>query len=237
MDPEFVYDALVLGAHPDDAEMGMGGTVAALTQAGRRVMLLSLTRGEMGSWGDPAQRAREAEAAAQVLGCEHRILELPDSAVCDDQPTRRLVATLLRELRPRLLFAPYPHNRASHLDGRANVDHLAAGLLAREGSKLARLRKVLPELEPHAVQRLFYYMIPESTEPSFLVDVSAHEEALTRSILAYESQMGIGRGSRKILELLLLWRRSLGQRLHVELAESFVCEDALGGDAELLFSI
>jgi LmbE family N-acetylglucosaminyl deacetylase len=191
----------------------------------------------MGSHGDPEQRAAEAEAAAGVLGCDHRVLELPDGAVSDDHPTRRIVAGLLRELRPRLLFAPYPYNRASHLDGRANVDHLACGLLAREASKLARLRKALSEGEPHAVQRLYYYMVPEDVAPSFLVDVSAHEEALRRAVESYRSQMGIGRGTRRILDLLLLWRRSLGQRLHVELAESFVCEDALGGEAELLFSI
>ncbi len=237
MSADFLYDALILGSHPDDAEMGMAGTVAAMTTAGRRVMLLSLTRGEMGSWGDPEERADEAALAAKVLGCDHRVLDLPDGALSDDHATRRRVAALLRELRPRLLFAPYPHNRASHLDGRANVDHLACGLLAREASKLARLRKALPEGEPHAVQRVYYYMIPETVVPSFLVDVSAHEKLLVRSIEAYESQMRIGRGSRKILELLLLWRRALGQRLHVELAESFVCEDALGGEAEILFSI
>lgn len=237
MSAEFSYDALVLGAHPDDAEMGMGGTIAAFTAAGRRVLLLSLTQGEMGSWGDPQQRAAEATVAAGLLGCEHRILDLPDSALSDDHPTRRRIATLLREIRPRLLFAPYPYTRAGHLDGRANVDHLACGLLAREASKLARLQRILPEVEAHSVQRLYYYMIPETVTPSILVDVSAHEKKLSEAIEAYESQMRIGRGSRKILEQLLLWRRALGQRLHVELAESFVCEDAMGGEADILFSI
>lgn len=237
MDEHFDFDALVLGAHPDDAEMGMAGTIAALASAGRRVMLVSLTRGEMGTHGDPEQRALEAADAARILGCEHRILDLPDGALTDDHDTRRRVAGLLRELRPRLLFAPWPHNRASHLDGRANVDHLACGLLAREASKLARLRKALPDSEPLAVQRLFYYMIPETERSSLLIDVSAHQETLVRAIEAYRSQMTIGRGSRKILELLLLWRRALGQRLHVELAEAFVCEDALGGDVELLWRV
>jgi len=234
----FLYDALCLGAHPDDVEMAMGGTVAALSAAGRKVMILSLTRGEMGTWGSPALRAEEAAEAARILGCDHRILDLPDSRLSADPPTRERVARLLRELRPRLLFAPWPHSRASHMDGRANVDHLACGILARDAAKLARLGKALDgKGEAHAVQRVYYYMLPAEPRPTFAVDVSEHEETLIEAISAYRSQMDIGRGGRSLLDILLLDRRATGSRLHVALAEPFLCEDVVGGSAEQLFQL
>jgi hypothetical protein len=118
------------------------------------------------------------------------------------------------------------------------VDHLACGVLARDGAKLARLSKALDgQGEPHAVGRVFYYMLPLEVTPSYSVDVSAHEETLTRAISAYRSQMDIGRGGRAILDLLLLDRRAAGSRLHVALAETFLCEDAVGGEADGLFRI
>ncbi len=237
MSTDASLDALAIGAHPDDAEMAIGGILAALASAGRRVMILSLTAGEMGTWGTPRERAKEAAEAARILSCENRILDFPDGGVTEDRENRLRVAQLVRELRPTIVLAPYPYNRASHLDGRANVDHLATGLLAREGCKLARLRKAVPEREPHQVKRLFYYMLPETVQPSFVVDVTAHEETLTRAIEAYQSQMPIGRGPQSILQILLAQRRSMGARLHVGMAEAVFSEDALGGSVEALFQV
>jgi bacillithiol biosynthesis deacetylase BshB1 len=237
MSKQHSFDALVIGAHPDDAEMAIGGILAAMTEAGRRVMIVSLTAGESGTWGSPQERAREAAEAARILRCEHRILDFKDTGVENDRESRLRIAQLVRELRPTLVLAPYPDNRASHLDGRANVDHLASGLLARDGCKLARLRKALPEGEPHQVRRLFYYMLPETVTPSYVVDVSMHQETLTRAIQAYASQMPIGRGPQSILDILLAQRRALGSRLHVGMAEGLLSEDVLGGGVETLFAI
>ncbi len=237
MSKQHSLDALVIGAHPDDAEMAIGGILAAMSAVGRRVMIVALTAGEAGSWGTPKGRAREAAEAARILGCEHRILDFKDTGVENDRESRVRIAQLLRELRPTLVLAPYPDNRASHLDGRANVDHLAAGLLARDGCKLARLRRALPQGEPHQVKRLFYYMLPETVPPSFVVDVSEHEETLTRAIEAYASQMPIGRGPQSILDILLAQRRTMGSRLHVGMAEALLSEDVLGGTVETLFGI
>lgn len=231
------YDALCIGAHPDDVEMGMGGTVAALVAAGRRVAIVSLTHGELGTFGDAEIRVREARAAAQVLGVDVRILDHPDGGVQDTLENRHQMVRLLRELRPTIVFAPYAHTRGGALDGRANVDHLATGILVREATKLARFRRLIPELEPHTTRRLFAYMLPESVPASYVVDVSDHRPTLEAAIRAYASQMEISRGERSILDLLLLWREHTGTRIGVELGEGFLCEDVLGGAAEQLYSL
>lgn len=230
-------DALCVGAHPDDVEMGMGGTVAALTAAGKRVGILALTRGELGSYGDAKTRAAEAAAAAKILGCELRLLDFPDGAVVDDLESRHRLVSLIRELRPATVFAPYGYARTGPMDGRSNVDHLACGRLVSAACKLSRFRKLLPETEPHAIRRLFCYMIPESLAPSVVVDVTAHREKLVASIEAYASQMSIQRGERGALDFLLLFRENLGLRAGVELAEAFHCEDLIGGDPELLLQL
>jgi bacillithiol biosynthesis deacetylase BshB1 len=230
-------DVLCVGAHPDDVEMGMAGTVAALRSAGHSVSLLVLTRGELGTYGDADTREVEARAAAEILGCSLEIWDLPDGGVVDELETRHRLALALREYRPQLVFAPYPHSRAGAQDGRANVDHLACGLLVREATKLARFRKLLPETPRHEVGRLLYYMVPEDRRPSFVVDVSRHEETLVAAIRAYASQLEIRRGRRDVLDVLLLWRRSAGQRIRAELGEGFLCEDSLSLPAELLLRI
>lgn len=230
-------DVLCVGAHPDDVEMGMGGTAAALVAAGHRVSILVLTQGELGTFGDAGIRGQEAAAAAAILGCSLEMWELPDGALLDDLATRHRLVRALREYRPRLVFAPYPYTRSGALDGRANVDHLACGMLVREATKLARFRKLLPEIERHEVRRLLSYMVPDDVKPSYVVDVTAHREQLEAAIRAYESQMQIRRGSRGVLEVLLLWRQHMGLRIRAELAEGFLCEDALGGEADLLLRI
>lgn len=231
------HRVLCVGAHPDDVEMGMGGTVAALVAKGHAVTIVDLTRGQLGTYGDPQTRAAEARVAAQRLGVELRILDHEDGAVTDDLEGRHEMVRLLREIRPSLVFAPYPHARTGALDGRANVDHLATGLLVREGTKLARFRRLMPELPPCSVRRLLYYMVPDDQRPSFVVDVSAHEETLRSAISAYASQLEISRSQRPILDVLMAWRQSHGLRIGARLGEAFLCEDTLGGDVEHLLSI
>lgn len=231
------YDVIAFGAHPDDVEMGMGGTVAGLVESGRRVAIVVLTHGEIGTYGDAQTRTAEAAEAARVLGCDVRILDHHDGQVVDDLGGRHEIARLLRELRPRLVFAPYADSRTGPRDGRSNVDHLATGALVRNGSKLARFRKLMPEVRPHTIGRLLYYMVPDDHRPSFIVDVSAQKETLKRCIDAYASQMAINRAGRPVRDMLMLWRQTAGMRIGVELGEPFVCEDAIGGPVDLLLEI
>lgn len=224
-------EVLCFGAHPDDVEMAMGGTVAALVAGSASTGIIDLTRGEMGSFGDAPTRVAEAQAAAAVLGVHRRVYTHPDGGLQDNLETRHQLVAILRELRPSLVFAPWPWARTGALDGRANVDHLACGLAVREATKLARMRKLMPEAKAHAVRRLFYYMVPDTEKPSWCVDVTAHRSAIEASIQAHASQLQISRGDRSVLELLLMVREQVGLRIGAQLGEAFIAEDPLVGPA------
>ena len=94
----------------------------------------------------------------------------------------------------------------------------------------------MPEAEPHAVRRLYFYMLPDDLKPSYVVDVTQHRQTIENAIQCYASQMPIARGPHSAMEFLTLFRRSYGLRIGAELGEGFLCEDQVGGDAELLMS-
>src|SRR6478736_1642716 len=101
-------DYLVIAPHPDDAELGAGGTILLLKAQGARVGVLDLTDGEPTPHGSPEVRRRETEAATAILGLDWRgNLGLPNRALTADLAARRQLAVVVRELRPRCLFAPY----------------------------------------------------------------------------------------------------------------------------------
>lgn len=229
-------DVVVFGAHPDDAEMGMGGTIARLCRSGAALEIVSMTGGERGTHGSAAIRAQEAQRAAAVLGCRCRILDFPDTAVVHDLATRDAVVDIVRELAPRIVFAPYHTSRWGHHDGAAHVDHLATGALVRDALKLARLRGV-PGRPAHDVQRLYHYMVPRDRVPSLLVDVTEVQDVLETALQAYSTQMQIHRQGSPILDILRTYRRFHGIAAGCNYAEAFVCDEPLRADAELLFRL
>src|SRR3974377_1163951 len=125
------YDALVISAHPDDAESQMGGTLAKLSNMGQRVLLVDLTDGEPTEFAQRGVRARQADEAALILSVERRSLDLQDRFVADTLDTRIKLASLIREYRPRWVYSV----------GEACVhpDHAAVVGLVRAAVFLARL--------------------------------------------------------------------------------------------------
>lgn len=218
------YDVMAFGAHPDDCEMGMAGTLALLTASGRRVLTVVMTGSEMSTHGDPATRRAEFQAANRVLGCDGLMLDLPDTGVRNIPENRERIVHLVRAHRPQIVFAPYHTNQAGHHDGRANVDHMETGRLVRDGLKLARLVRVLPQLPAHDVRRILYYMVPQDTRPSIVVDVTAVEEKIREAVRAYRSQMVIVRAGSAIEDILFLGRRVAGLQIGVRLGEAFLTD-------------
>ncbi len=116
-------DILVFGAHPDDAEFGMGASMVKFVRTGASVALCVLTRGEAGTFGNGDQREQEMREAARRLGGELEILSFSDCAIFDTYEARVRVAEIMRRFRPKLVFAPYHTNPGSHKDGGAHPDH------------------------------------------------------------------------------------------------------------------
>jgi N-acetylglucosamine malate deacetylase 1 len=128
-----LYDAVCVGAHPDDVEIGMGATVAKLVRGGKRVAIVDLTNGEPTPFGTPEKRAAESSQAARILGAERRTLTQSNRYLFDTVEARMELAEVLREFRPRMLFVPYADD--------AHPDHVAASSIAVAARFYAKFTK------------------------------------------------------------------------------------------------
>lgn len=179
------FDILAIGPHPDDAELGAGGTLAAHARRGLRVGILDLTRGELASNGTPATRLEEAARAAAILGVAARYnLGLPDGGLGPDPAQVRALARALRAFRPRLVLVPFAPDR--------NPDHGGAALLIHRALFAAGLRRYEAGLPPHRVHLAAAYFINDSVPPTFVIDVSDVYETKRRAIAAHASQFDPG---------------------------------------------
>jgi bacillithiol biosynthesis deacetylase BshB1 len=182
-------DLLAFGPHPDDLEIGMGGTIALHAARGERVVLCDLTRGELGSNGTPEERVAEGEAARLVLGAEARVnLELPDGALSVEvtEQVRRIVACV-RHYRPRSVAVPYWRDR--------HPDHEAASRLLRRAVFASGLRRYDAEGDAWKADWACYYFINDGATPSFVVDVSAVYDIKRRALACHASQFTPSGGS------------------------------------------
>ena len=180
-------DVLAIGAHPDDVELGSGGTLALAARQGRRVGILHLTRGERGTRGTAAGRLAEAERAAAELGAaELAFLDCGDGALRLGEAEEDALIEVLRTWRPDLILGPAPHDRhPDHVRAHQLVAAASfyAGLAARRGDA----GRAGPP--PHRPAAVFSYMQHHSFEPTFVVDVTAVWEAKERALAAYRSQI------------------------------------------------
>lgn len=182
-------DLLAIAAHPDDAELACGGTLAGAARRGYRVGILDLTRGEMGTRGTAETRAREAARAARALGVHHREnLGLPDSALELTLEYKHEIAARLRALRPRVVILPYWEGR--------HPDHVAASRLGYEACFLAGLEKLnlagSPDSgAPHRPQKILYALLfdeAKAVRPTLIVDITRDYARRTRAITCYGTQ-------------------------------------------------
>ncbi len=182
-------DYLVLAPHPDDAELGVGGTIPLLQTHGARVGVLDLTDGEPTPFGSPEIRRRETDEATAVLGLAWRgNLGLVNRRLEATLEARARLAGVLREQRPRILFAPYWDD--------AHPDHVAASALADAARFWSKLTRCDLPGEPHYPQKIVYYFsihLRIHPRPSFVVDITPHLETKMRAVSCYRSQCIEGR--------------------------------------------
>ena len=219
-------DYLVIAPHPDDAELGAGGAILLLKSQGARVGVLDLTDGEPTPYGSPEIRRRETEAATAVLGLDWRgNLGLPNRSLVHDLAARHRLAGVLRELRPRALFAPYWDD--------AHPDHVAASALVDAARFWAKLTKTDLPGEPHYPKQIYYYFsvhLRLHPRPSFVLDITDHIDAKMRSIACFESQFVTGRPTTPptVLDDLRDRARYWGWAVGAGYGEPFVCREEIG---------
>lgn len=237
-------DILAFGAHPDDIEMGCGATIAKHLSIGKKVGLIDLTLGELGSRGTVAIRLQESKQAASILGADIREnLQMADGFFSNDKQHQLQLIKMLRKYRPDIVLA-------NSLDDR-HPDHARAGRLVADACFLSGLVKI--ETEENSIKQqawrpnaIYHYIQFKNLVPSFVVDVSGFMETKMNAIKAHKSQFYDSNSKEpetfiaKPHFLNSLYERAsdFGRTIGVQHAEGFMSERILGVNSfsDLLFT-
>lgn len=212
---------LVFGPHPDDQELGMGGTIAKLVAQSHRVHLVDMTNGEPTPHGSVETRAKEAAAAAKILGVERTLVGLKNREVTHSIESRHKVAALIRRHRPDWIFLPYP------LD--AHPDHVAVTRICEDARFDAKLTQTEIPGEPWYPKRVIYYFCTHlrmNFTPNFCIDISDTIDTKLTAVKVYESQFqGL---SAFVPEMVKTISAYFGSRIGTAHAEPFFTCEMLG---------
>jgi N-acetylglucosamine malate deacetylase 1 len=221
-------DILAFGAHADDVEIGMGGTIAKYASEGKAIGICDLTKAEMSSNGSVEIRKREANDAAGILGVEMReALNLPDRGLFLKEEYIREIVRVIRRNTPEIVFAPYFDDR--------HPDHGSCARLVEEAVFSAAVKKFDADtgLRPHRPKALYFYMINGFHKPDFVVDVSEFISKKIDALNAYESQFQKGAASfdtplvNGYIETVEAREKLFGKEVGVAYAEGFMSKKPL----------
>jgi bacillithiol biosynthesis deacetylase BshB1 len=221
-----MLDALVVAPHPDDAELGMGGTIIRLIQSGWKLGILDLTNGEPTPLGSPERRAAETAAANRVLGDPWRKnLGLPNRSLEPSLESRRALAAEFRGVRPRLVFAPYWED--------AHPDHTAAAKLVEDARFWSKLTKSDIAGAPFHPARILYYFsvhLRLFERPGLVLDISEQLDAKVAALRCYRSQLVDSQpaGGVPVIDAVCDRTRYWGQLAGVRHAEPFASREPIG---------
>jgi N-acetylglucosamine malate deacetylase 1 len=180
---EMKLDILAFGAHADDVEIGMGGTIAKYAEKGFKIGICDLTEAELSSNGTVELRKKEALKASGILGVSIReTLTLPDRGLFLKEEHIRKVVETIRRFKPNTVFAPYFEDR--------HPDHGNCARIVEEAVFSAGIKKFVTykNSEPHRVENIYFYMINGFHKPDFIIDISEYINHKKWSLEAYESQ-------------------------------------------------
>lgn len=172
---------MVFAAHPDDAELNCGGTLALAAVQGWKTAVVDFTRGELSTRGTLEKRAKETDKASRVLGLSYRVnLELPDGHLHDCDDYRQIVVRTIRQTRPQVVIAPPLEDH--------HADHIAVATIVSRSHYLAGVEKYFPGLEPWRPHYLLHYLGSRPAIPDLVTDISSVYEKRTQAVLCYGSQ-------------------------------------------------
>jgi len=232
-------DILVFGAHPDDAELGAGGTIAKEVSRGKKVGIVDLTRGELGTRGSAELRDKEATKAAKILGISVREnLEFADGFFVNDREHQLEVIKMIRKYRPEIVLCNAVDDR--------HIDHPKGSKLVSDACFLSGLVKIDTQMdgdgewqEPWRPKLVYHFIQWKNLEPDFVVDVSGFIEKKTEAIMAYSSQFYDPKSkepetpisSKNFTDSVNYRARDLGRLVGVEHAEGFTVERFVAVDS------
>ena len=231
-------DILVFGAHPDDAELGAGGTIAKEVSLGKKVGIIDLTRGELGTRGSAEIRDQEAAKAADILKIAVREnMEFADGFFVNDKKNQMEIIKMVRKYRPDIVLCNAVDDR--------HIDHAKGSKLVSDACFLSGLTKIDTKMEGEDEWQeawrpkvVYHYIQWKNLTPDFAVDVSGFIEKKTEAILAYSSQFfdpdsdepETPISSKNFIDSVNYRARDLGRLIGVEYAEGFNVERFVGVD-------
>ncbi|MFH0765497.1 MAG: bacillithiol biosynthesis deacetylase BshB1 [Calditrichota bacterium] len=222
------FDVLAIGPHPDDLELGCGGTLVGLVDRGYRVAMADLTEALLSTRGDALSRIQEAETARAIIGAPRRFqVGLAESALQSDRDSLERLVNLIRQTQPHILFCPYWDDR--------HPDHRDASMLIQTACFWSGVSKFGSDLPPHRPHRTIYYFLHREGPPSFIVDISATFDRKLKAIRAYHSQFLSSPGEREMtyisrpefLEKIINRARYYGSLIGAEYGESFYVRESI----------
>lgn len=174
-------DILAIGAHPDDVELGCGATVAKMVVEGKKVGILDLTKGELGTRGTAETRKQEAAEAAQILGVEFREnLGFRDGFFVNDEAHQMEIIKILRKYRPEIVLANAMKDR--------HIDHGKGADLVEKACFLSGLRKIETGQQAWRPKHVFHFIQWYPLQPDFVLDVTGFIEKKNEAVAAYKTQ-------------------------------------------------
>ena len=223
-------DILAFGAHPDDVELGCGATIAKEIFLGKKVGIIDLTRGELGTRGSANLRDKEAAMAAGILGVSVREnLGFADGFFTNDKEHQLEIIKMIRKYQPEIVLC-------NAIDDR-HIDHPKGSSLVSDACFLSGLIKVETELkgvlqEKWRPKLVYHYLQWKNIEPHFVVDVTGFMNVKTKSILAYSSQFYDPKSnepetpitSKNFIDSINYRAKDLGRLIGVDYAEGFTTE-------------
>jgi bacillithiol biosynthesis deacetylase BshB1 len=223
-------DILAFGAHPDDVELGCSGTIAKEISLGKKVGIIDLTRGELGTRGSFEIRNQEAAAAAKILGVSVREnLDMRDGFFVNDEAHQLQIITMIRKYKPKIVLC-------NAIDDR-HIDHGKGSKLVSDACFLSGLIKVETDYngqkqEAWRPELVYHYIQWKNITPDFVVDITGFNDKRVASILAYTSQFYNPNSnepetliaSKNFLESLNYRTQDLGRLIGTDYAEGFTVE-------------
>ena len=223
-------DILAFGAHPDDVELGCGGTLAKEIAHGKKVGIIDLTRGELGTRGSAEIRDQEASAAAKILGVVVREnLRMRDGFFVNDEKHQLEIIKMIRKYQPEIVLCNAVDDR--------HIDHARGSKLVSDACFLSGLRRIETQLDgqkqdAYRPKLVYHYIQWKNIEPDFVVDISGYNDKRVEAILAYSSQFYDPNSSepetpiatKNFLESLNYRAQDLGRLIGTEYAEGFTTE-------------
>ncbi len=222
LETSFNIDILAFSPHPDDAEIGCGGVLLKAQAQGQKTAIIDVTEGEASTGGDVDIRRQESMEAASILKLTVREnLQLPDCGVEDTFENRKLFASVICKWRPKIVLAPYyilPLGR-----GLGHNDHVKTGILASHAFNYSHLRKLVEPMgyQPHQASAIFYYFLPPTVSPTFIVDVTEYFDQWIQAVLVHRSQFGDPDRHAGIREFFEAMARQWGRHIRTKYAHAF----------------